>query len=384
VKEAKKRLKVEVVDPSFFSLPYDNAFCESLGEMHDVTLIGRPLRNGEKIGSVNYRFSAFFYAFLPEEAVKKFKYLKAMLHCLYMLCYLVRIQFVRPDIIHFQWLPIPVFDCFVVYLLKLSTKTKIVFTSHNSTAFHGSPTSRWQKIGWKLPYKVFECIQVHSQDTAKKISVNVGDKVNIFVAPHGPIKLAGCDVDSFRAERKVCFELLIFGAIKEYKGVELAIEALLILQRKDVVLRVCGNFSYSPEIIKRTEVIGLIGSGNLAIIDRYIPDKELNYYIDRSDVCLYPYHEIDSSGALSICLAKGKPVLVSNIPGLIGPLNEGEFGLVFEVGDSKSLADAISLFCDNPQFFLEKARLGRSYFDDLYSWSRAAQLVDEAYIRILN
>jgi len=82
-------LKVDVVDPALFTLPYDMNFCESLAERVDVTFVSRGLRKGERVDGEKMKYFHFFYRYIPLSIVDKNKYVKGLLHCLYMFFYVV-------------------------------------------------------------------------------------------------------------------------------------------------------------------------------------------------------------------------------------------------------------------------------------------------------
>ena len=46
----------------------------------------------------------------------------------------------KPDVIHFQWLPVPLIDR--RYLSQLRRIAPLVLTLHNTTSFHGSLAQR--------------------------------------------------------------------------------------------------------------------------------------------------------------------------------------------------------------------------------------------------
>src|SRR5437868_559460 len=139
-------MKVLVVDPSLFTLPYDQAFCRGLAEAGaEVTLIGRPLRPEERLVENGFAFRPLFYPNAERTGRgTAAKALKGLEHArgLVALARLVRHE--RPDIVHVQWLVVPALDN--VGYARLSRLAPLVLTAHNSVPLHGS-VSILQRFG---------------------------------------------------------------------------------------------------------------------------------------------------------------------------------------------------------------------------------------------
>src|SRR4051794_36616994 len=108
VASAARPMRVALIDPSLFTLPYDAALMEGLhGEGHDVRLYGRrPDAHHSSAAGVAlvpgfYRLAGHrFLKGLPEPVRLA---MKGLDHVGSMLWLLRRLRRERPQIIHFQW-----------------------------------------------------------------------------------------------------------------------------------------------------------------------------------------------------------------------------------------------------------------------------------------
>lgn len=370
-------LKVDVVDPALFTLPYDMSFCESLSERVDVTFVSRKLKKGERLDGCKVKYFDFFYRYIPLSVVDKNKYIKGFLHCLYMFFYTIYRLFSPVDVIHFQWLPVPAIDRYFVRLLRL--RNRVIFTAHNSNAFHGSASSKLQTFKWLDSLREFDAIQVHTEDSKSKLVCQGVVSNRIFVSPHGPLS----SVDNILNDHcSASVGFLFFGQIKDYKDLDTALLAYKKYRTEGgrCNLTIAGQFYYRPKILKDSFFTEAQEKGVLTIIDGFISDQDLSTYLKTCSVALFPYKDIDSSGALMLAINSEVPVIVSNLPGLLGPLGDGRFSKFFNVGDSDGLAAIMLDFDKNPNDFYKRAKSAREYCLEENSWARAVDNNIEVYL----
>src|SRR5690242_10303098 len=108
-------MRIALIDPSLFTAPYDTALAAGLqAHGHEVTLHGR--RPGPHDGSLDgaplvesfYRVAGSRFAAAMPAALRLG--VKGLDHTVSMAMLARRLAFAPPDIIHFQWLPLPVVD----------------------------------------------------------------------------------------------------------------------------------------------------------------------------------------------------------------------------------------------------------------------------------
>ncbi|MAV94019.1 MAG: hypothetical protein CMG01_07725 [Candidatus Marinimicrobia bacterium] len=107
--------------------------------------------------------------------------------------------------------------------------------------------------------------------------------------------------------------LLFFGFIRDYKGLDILINALKNLKNLDIKLLIAGE-SY----IKTNKIKDLINNNNLSDMviwhEKYIPNDEINLYFSASDLVVLPYKKISQSGIIPMAYHFNKIVVCSNLP----------------------------------------------------------------------
>ena len=141
--------------------------------------------------------------------------------------------------------------------------------------------------------------------------------------------------------------LLFFGFIRDYKGLDLLLNAFADkrLRKFQVKLLIAGEYYSSPEpyleLIKKNNLADLI-----ELRTDFIPDEEVNLYFSASDMVVQPYKSATQSGVTQIGYHFNKPMLVTNVGGLGEIIPDGKIGYVVEP-DSQNIADALVDFYEN-------------------------------------
>jgi len=176
--------------------------------------------------------------------------------------------------------------------------------------------------------------------------------------------------------------VLFFGLIRNYKGLDLLIEAFADkrITQLPVKLIVAGEFYEN-----RDKYLEIINKNNLnekiVIFPNFIPDNEINLYFGVSDIVAQPYKNATQSGITQIAYHFEKPMIVTNVGGLPETVPHLKAGYVVEV-NPKSIADAIVDFfttkdvnCFDMNIIEEKKK---------YSWSNMIKTIIELYNEIKN
>ncbi|MCP4691822.1 MAG: glycosyltransferase [Desulfobacterales bacterium] len=148
------------------------------------------------------------------------------------------------------------------------------------------------------------------------------DRVSLI--PHGLLDFhVKSDADRTVIRREMGFRsgdkvILLFGAIRSYKGVDTALEAFSRVYEKfpRARLLIAGKTweDWTP-YARRIEALN-IQKAVVARLD-YIPSGEVYRYFTASDLVLLPYHRFDSqSGVGATAVSFRKPLIVSSVGGL--------------------------------------------------------------------
>lgn len=117
---------------------------------------------------------------------------------------------------------------------------------------------------------------------------------------------------------------LFFGRIEPYKGVERLLHEWARYGehgRRQLVIAGSGSFSDA----ERDLLDSLEG---LVVINRFIRDEEMNWLFGHAAFSVLPYLKATQSGVIPISYFFGRPVVVSDDPGLSEFVREGSTGLI--------------------------------------------------------
>lgn len=168
--------------------------------------------------------------------------------------------------------------------------------------------------------------------------------------------------------------VLFFGFIRQYKGLDLLLEAFADERLKNlpVKLVVAGEFYESPEpYLKMIHKYNLENAVELRTT--FIPDKDVRNYFGVADLVAQPYRSATQSGVSQIAYHFEKPMLVTNVGGLAEIVPDGKVGYVVEV-DPLKIADAIYDFFSNDR--------GKEFTSHIknekkkYAWSAMAEAIN--------
>jgi glycosyltransferase involved in cell wall biosynthesis len=150
--------------------------------------------------------------------------------------------------------------------------------------------------------------------------------------------------------------VLIFGAIRSYKGIETAISAFARVKSQipSARLLIAGKLweSWRPY----AELIEDHGLGTHVVTRlEYIPSAEVHRYFYASDLVVLPYHHFDSqSGVGGTAVSFRKPLIVTKVGGLPDLVLDG--GSVIPPMDVPALAEAIAGCLKNPDRLMKMAQ----------------------------
>jgi len=172
--------------------------------------------------------------------------------------------------------------------------------------------------------------------------------------------------------------LLTFGAIRPYKGIDIALEAIALVDGDlDVRLVVAGR-SWGDATADLREMVRTRGLGDrVEIRDRFIPNEEAALLFGSADAALLPYRSASQSGVVQLSFAYGCPVIATRVGGLPAAVNDGVDGLLCEP-DAADVAAAIERMAHERASLAAGARAG----SDTVSFRRYGELLDEAVVAL--
>lgn len=169
-------------------------------------------------------------------------------------------------------------------------------------------------------------------------------------------------------------QILFFGLIKAYKGLDLLLMAipLIIKEIPDIKLVVAGAvYGESESYYKLIDDLGIKRSVELQF--RYISDNEMADFFSRSQLCILPYRTATQSGVIANAYSFGVPVLATDVGGLKEYIEPGRTGYLVAPEDSVALAEAVvEHYRSNA---LESMRISIAEYRKRYSWQKLAEFV---------
>ena len=133
--------------------------------------------------------------------------------------------------------------------------------------------------------------------------------------------------------------ILFFGLIREYKGLDLLIEAFGKLDksyRLIVAGEPYGSFEKYQKLIDASP-----NKENIILNTNYIEDSQVSKYFSSADVCVLPYRSATQSGISSISYHFEVPMITTDVGGLRETIGERGTGVIMENGEPATIARAI-------------------------------------------
>ncbi|HVO75368.1 MAG TPA: glycosyltransferase, partial [Ignavibacteriaceae bacterium] len=168
------------------------------------------------------------------------------------------------------------------------------------------------------------------------------------VLPHPIYSNFGNPVPKEEAKKKLNLPddklILFFGFIRDYKGLDVLLNAMSILKDKiNLKLAVAGEFYSNKE--KYLELISRLNLKDYVyLFTDFIPTSEVKYYFSACDVVVLPYKDATQSGIVQIAMNFKKPVIATNVGGISEVVLDGKTGFIVEKEDPSSLAASIIRF----------------------------------------
>jgi glycosyltransferase involved in cell wall biosynthesis len=140
--------------------------------------------------------------------------------------------------------------------------------------------------------------------------------------------------------RRAALELLFFGFVRPYKGLDLLLDALASLRGRDIKLTVAGEFWSRPDQC-RAKIEALRLQEMVELAPRYHSEQEAAELFARADAIVLPYRSATGSAVIPLAYHYGKPVIATEVGGLPDVVQHGMTGLLVAPGSAVALAAAI-------------------------------------------
>jgi glycosyltransferase involved in cell wall biosynthesis len=357
-------MKVQLVDPSAFTPPYDRAIAAALARAGvEVELLTSrflygpvPAADGYRVEERFYRRSAGRGPGAPaRRAFKLAEHVPDMLR--------FRRQ-ADADVIHYQWLTVPGLDQMLLPPLRPR-----VMTAHYVLP---PRPSRRQLASARRSFGAMDAVVAHSEHGARRLREGVGlDPDRVRVIHHGAFDY----LTRLPREKPLPPELqgaqgpviLFFGLLRPYKGIDTLLEAFRRVEGAE--LWIAGNPRMEVEPLRR---LAAEAPGRARFLTRFVEDAEIPAIMRRADVVVLPYRDVEHSGVLYAALAFGKPLVLSAVGGFPEVAEQGAARLV-PPEDPTALAAALDELVGNETARAELGQAAARAAAGSYSWDEAAR-----------
>ena len=254
----------------------------------------------------------------------------------------------------------------------LKKKTKIISILDNVTPHE-------HRIGDRLLNKYFLSGNhgfVAMSNVVKEDLLSIAPAAKYLLHPHPLYDHFGKKADQKIALAKLGLPagkkiILFFGFIRDYKGLDLLIEAMKNMPDDALLLvagEVYGDFKKYEEQISRS---GL--EERIKLFIRYINDDEVPLFFSAADVCVLPYRSATQSGITSISYHFDLPIIATDVGGLKESIKHNETGLVVRQADAQLIRESLIEYFQND--LKQKFQSNIEYLKKESSWDHLAESI---------
>ena len=289
-------VKIAIIDPSSYSIPYDYFYIEELKKEFQVDFyFSSCSSNYEYIRKLEGQKNVMLCEYpISPSAVSK---LSGIINYFRMLkdIWLKRGGYYK---IHFIWSIFFFFES----VLFLFIREKLIFTFHNDVP-HSYKKKRY--FPYRLISKLTSKSVFVSQYTMQRFIDSYGEEGNERLIQHGVMPIDDLTSSQMHSQvQKVESVIVFWGRVEEYKGVDLFLNSKL-----GHSIEIYGKWSPKLKLLKGE----LSKNENILIEDNYLPMVELAALLSRDVVFILPYKDATQSGVLYTLLAYGKVFISSDV-----------------------------------------------------------------------
>lgn len=243
-------------------------------------------------------------------------------------------------------------------LFALILKDKLVVHVHNLFPHEKMPL---QRLLTKQFFKLVFNVVCHA-DSIKEGLREIGYSKKINVIPHPPnIEVAYCK----KVKKEI--NILTFGYIRDYKGVDIALKSFgeLISQNENIKLTVAGKI-WNEDPREYDEIIDYYFMRDKVTTKfHYISDEETSDLFQEADILLAPYRSASQSGVIPLAFAAGVVPVVTNVGGLKETITHLKNGVLAEEVTVNSVKKALILAIENLEGLKEESYQSKTVWKDV-------------------
>ncbi len=283
----------------------------------------------------------------------------------------------KPQVVVFQWWN-PFFGPLYALIGHLSKRLKgmpRLFICHNVIPHESGPLD---KILSRMALGAGTHFIVHSHQD-QELLLRLFPRAAVRVTPHPTYAIFG---QSSLNREEACKTLslsgptvLFFGYIRPYKGLNYLLEAAShVLREMQCTFLVVGEFYEDKEpYLRQIQNLGL--ENHVRVVDRYVPNEEVNLYFSAADVVALPYISASQSGIVQMAFGMERPLITTRVGGIPEVVSDGSTGYIVPPKDGPALAHAILRFFREGQSVDWADNIRKE--QERFSWDALAAVLEE-------
>lgn len=386
-------LKVWHFDPAQLTPYYNFATCDALAKAGcDVKYIASKFLYDDELPT-SERFDTEFVYFcrLNNPHLLDYPRIRRILRAVdYPMSHLRVLRMIdreRPDVMHFQWSRLPIFDLPLIKRIQ-NMGIPVVHTVHDVIPLFARDG---EKDSHKHIYETVDHLIMHTQANVESFHAVYPHISTERIGVIPMLESANHHVpdDATKAKARQYLNLpedapilLFFGSIRYYKGVDLLLEAFeqALDEHPDMHLVIAGRAD-PLERAKLPALDRLAENPNIHLYNKFIPTGDLWAYHMAADVIVYPYRHIYQSAALITGMAFGRAVIVTDVGGMPETIDEN--GWIVPVGAIDILAKTMLEAVSDPQRLDTMGSKSRQIIETQHNPALVAEKLIEIYRQLI-
>lgn len=163
--------------------------------------------------------------------------------------------------------------------------------------------------------------------------------------------------------------LLFFGIIRDYKGLDILIDAMALLGSEFKLILAGESYGSFEKYESQIQALNL--QDRCFVFQRYIDDHEVPLFFSAAELCVLPYRSATQSGITGIAQHFELPILATNVGGLAETILHDQTGWIVPNANPEDIANGIVHFFDQnkSQYYQQEIRK----LNEKNSWTSFSQ-----------
>lgn len=184
-----------------------------------------------------------------------------------------------------------------------------------------------------------------------------------------------------KMKNKFDSSLIYFGRLASSKGANLLLEAISLINNKDLSLTIIGRGDLLQKLKAQSKKLGLT---NKVIFKTWMSPQSLAFCLENTSYAVLPSNEESFGNTMAESMATGTPVISTTAGSISEVVLHGKTGLLVEPGNTKALADAIKKLIDDSSLSQNLAKNARERIKQNFTWPVVAHQLELEYKKLLN